>query len=51
MSIAKKFYKYDLTRKDSGYNPDFEIDQKTFEKGGRYNILTDFLNQIDNASK
>ena len=26
MSIAKKFYKYDLTRKDSGYNPDFEIE-------------------------
>ena len=43
MSIAKKFYKYDLTRKDSGYNPDFEINKKTFEKGGRYNILTDFL--------
>ena len=28
MSIAKKFYKYDLTRKDSGYNPDFGNKQK-----------------------
>jgi len=48
MSVAKKFYKYDLTRKDSGYHPDFKFDlhsEKSFSKGGRYNILTSILNQ------
>jgi len=45
MNIAKKFYTYDLTRKDSGYQIDFEAEEKPFLNGGRYNILTDFINK------
>ena len=46
--VAEKFYKYDLTRKDSGYKPNFEIDdqcRKSFLKGGRYSILASFLDK------
>ena len=45
MNIAKKFYTYDLTRKGSGYQIDFEAEEKPFLNGGRYNILTDFINK------
>lgn len=51
MSVAKKFYKYDLTRENSGYNPDFKFDiqsEKSFAEGGRYSILTSILRQKDN---
>lgn len=46
--VAEKFYKYDLTRKDSGYNPTFEINdqcRRSFLRGGRYSILTKFLDK------
>ena len=49
MSVAKKFYHYDLTRENSGYKPDFKFDlqcEKSFLKGGRYGILTSILIKI-----